>query len=236
MFTLSTWLNRLKKNWNLLSTAATWIVTFATSIILSPNAVFSDEPSFIPWMSKLAIFIIAVIIGLSFLFVSRLNKKNHSWLWGAIALIFLISSTWAILKHSDRAVSLTCACDEQRVVKGDDYKDPEIIRRFYPTGFDCSNLCQNFKDSTGKVHPEKVWTETSINNFRRTLVRSYILCFPLIALTIISVSQAVYCNQKGKTNKKRRASPITTEAKQPKSDEKSANKKDANGIISDTNK
>jgi hypothetical protein len=236
MSPLSTWLSSLKNNWNLLSTSASWIGTFAASIILSPNAVFSDEPSFIPWMSKLAIFIIAVIIGLSFLFVSRLNKKNHNWLWGVIALIFLISSTWASLKHSDRAVSLTCACGEQRVVKGDVYKDHESISRFYPNGFDCSNLCQNFKDSTGKVHPEKVWTETSINNFRSTLVRSYISCFPLIAITIISVSQAVYCNQKGKTNKKRRASPVTTETKQPESDEKGVNKKDAKGTRLDTNK
>jgi hypothetical protein len=216
MPTLSEWLRRLKNNWNLLSTTASWIVVFATSIILSPNAVFSDEPSFIPWMSKLAVFVIAVIIGLSFLFVTWLNKKWHAWLWGLVALIFLVCSTRAILKHSDLLVSSTCVCGEQRVVKGDTYKDAEIIDRLYPKGFDCSNLCQNFRDQSGKIHPENVWTETSINSVRSALVRSYVLCFPLIAMTIIAVSQSVYCNQERKTKTTRKASPTTKEVKEPK--------------------
>jgi hypothetical protein len=223
MSTVSTWLNKLTKNWNVLTTAASWIVVFATSVILSPNAVFSDEPSYIPWMTRLAIFIVAVIIGLSFLFVRWLNTKKHSWLWGFLALIFLISSTWTILKHADLTVSSTCYCASQRVVKGDVYKDPELITRFYPGGFDCSHLCKDFKDATGKVYPEKVWSETSINSFRRELVRSYISCFPLVAMTIISVCQAIYCHQSREKNTNTKKSSAAKKESQQQSVKKRTN-------------
>lgn len=188
------WLDELQNIWGILATnAGIWIITIATSFLLSLDAAFGDAYDIVSWMNKLSAFLTAVIIGLSFILSAILSKKKHTVIWVIITIVFAVASVGAVVKYNTSATSLACACNAQKTIRGSIYKDAQIIKRFYPQGFQCSDLCQNFIDQNGRLSPDKVWTEDSINQNRNYLIYSYLLCFPLIAITLISVCQAIYC-------------------------------------------
>jgi hypothetical protein len=201
------WWRKIKSNWNLLFTAAAWILAIITSVIVSPNGVFNDESNLVPWVTRLAAFIVAVLIGLTFLVGAKFNQRRHLVPWALIALALLLVSIWGTIRYYDRYYALTCKCDEQRVLQGSVYRDRQGLAQFFPQRFDCSNLCQSFKDKQGKVRPDLVWTQDSINESRNKLVYSYLLCVPMMALTIISISQAIYCSRKRRVQKRSQNRP-----------------------------
>lgn len=201
MPTLKEWLKGQKSNWNLLFAAGTWIAAIPLSIVLSPDAV-SKTTEYFPWMTRLSVFIVAVIVGITFIFASILNKREHVYLWTGISIILLIGSVWAVVRYYNFIDSLTCSCGKQQPVKGFDFKDAELLKKMYPQGVDCSTLCEKFKDQSGTVLPNKIWTENSINENRETLILSYFLCIPLFALTIISVVQAIYCKKENQQKRR----------------------------------
>jgi hypothetical protein len=189
------WLRRtLKKTWNLLLQAGIWISTFVASMLLPPVTGLAEteaDPS--ARLLKYTRFIVAVVVGLSFVLAGILNKRRHLWVWIILTIVFLGTSVICINWNYQLNNTLTCTCNNKAVVRGTIYKQSEVVARFFPTGVDCSNLCDHFVDQYGKVIPEKVWTESSINDSRRLLFLSYLVCFPAVALTIVSIIQAIYC-------------------------------------------
>lgn len=185
---------RLKKTWNLLLQTAVWISSFTASIVLPPTGVTISEADPAARILKFTNYIIAVVVGLSLIATKKLNRKKHLWLWIVLTAIFFCSSCYLIYRSYELNNSLTCICNNQTVVKGTQYKAPQVVKLYFPNGVDCPTLCQNFVTTDKKVVPEKVWTETSINDSRRTLFLNYLGCFPLVALTIICVVQAIYCS------------------------------------------
>ncbi len=184
----------VKSTWNLLFQGGVVISTFAASLLLplAPGvAVGEADPA--ARVVKFATYIITVVLGLSLIVTRKLNKKRHLRLWVVLTVVFLGSSVYAIYRNYQLNNSLTCLCNGKTVLKGKEYKQPEVINRFFPNGVDCSSLCKQFQTADGKVVPERVWTEDSMNESRRILFISYLLCFPLVALTIISVVQAIFC-------------------------------------------
>lgn len=185
----------LKITWNILVQVAVWVCAFIASMLLPPvSGVVESEQDPTARLSKYTIFIIAVVIGLSFVLAKKLNRKKHVGLWVFMTLVFLGSSVYLVNRNYQLNNTLTCSCNGKSVIKGTQYKDPQVVAVFFPRGVDCPILCKNFANPDGKVVPEKVWTEDSINESRRTLFISYVICFPAVALTIISVVQAIYCS------------------------------------------
>jgi|KBSSwiStaDraftv2_1062776.scaffolds.fasta_scaffold207451_2 hypothetical protein len=184
----------LKKTWNLLVQTAVWISSFTAAILLPPTGVTVSEADPAGRVLKYTNFIIAVVVGLSLIATKAFNRRKHLWLWIILSLFFFGLSTYLIYKNFQVNNMLTCSCSGKTIVKGTTYKEPELIARFFPSGVDCNILCQHFVTPDGTIVPERVWTENSINDSRRTLFLSYVICFPAVALTIISVVQAIYCS------------------------------------------
>lgn len=189
--------NWLKRTWNLLTQTAIWISTYVASMLLPPvTGLVENEANPAARLLKYTRFIIAVLVGLSFILAGTLNKRKHLWFWIILTIVFFALSIFLVNRNYQLNNTLTCACNGRVVIQGTTYKEPQVIARFFPSGIDCSNLCEHFQDKDGKVVPEKVWTEASINESRRNLFLSYLGCFPAVALTIISIVQAVYCSRK----------------------------------------
>ena len=188
----------LKSRWNLLLQTAVWISAFTASILLPPTGVTVSDADPAARILKGTNFINAVVVGLSLIATKSLNTKKHVWLWIILTAIFFSFSCYSIYKNFQLNNDLTCSCNSKTTIKGTEYKNPAVVARFYPNGIDCSILCENFKTPEGTVVPERVWTEASINESRRKLFLSYVVCFPLVALTIISVVQAIYCSTRAK--------------------------------------
>jgi|ERR1051326_638884 hypothetical protein len=193
---LNRFLTGLKSIWNLLVQAATWIAAYVASLLLPPvsGVIEGGDASTSP-VRNYAAFIIGAVIVISFVLGQVFNKKKHVWIWVILTIIFLASSIYSINRNYDLNGSLVCTCQGQAIIKGKDYKDEEIIKRFFPQGVDCAIVCTNFKNKEGKVEPERVWAENSINENRQRLFKSYVICFPLVALTIISAVQIIYCSR-----------------------------------------
>jgi hypothetical protein len=188
---------RLKNTWNLLVQVGVWISTFAASMLLPPvSGLAENDADPTARLLKYTVFIIAVVVGLSFILAKKFNKKKHLWFWIILTVLFLATSVVCVNRNYHLNNSLVCTCNHRSVIKGTTYREPQVVSKFYPRGVDCSILCEHFVNNDGIVIPEKVWTEPSINDSRRTLFLSYLICFPAVALTVISIVQALYCSSK----------------------------------------
>lgn len=192
---INVWLEKQKKYWNLIGQGTIWLITIVTSMLLSPVAiVFGEGFGAISRIIAFAGFIVAIIIVITYLIAQTFSEKKYAWLWVISACIFLILSSIAIFKNNEQSYLLLCRCGDENIIKGTKFQ--RLMDETLEPDVPCSRVCLFVNKHTGKVDPSIIWTENSINQSRRKLLVYYLICFPLVALTIISTLQALFCFQR----------------------------------------
>jgi hypothetical protein len=179
-------LARIATYWNVLVQAATWLTSLIAGFLLPPpvDSIQGGSGS----LFKFAQFVMPVFVGLMVVPILTWRRRTDTNKWWAVGLMTLIGGIAAFSLYRGLTASWTEPYADQRVVIGSVFN--EDVRDYLAEHPNTPNaeLLQDFPGG-----PEKVWTKSSINCHINILSFLYIIFMPLFAMSIMSVTQAIYC-------------------------------------------
>lgn len=184
-------LKRLKREWSRLAAFATWFALVIGAFLLPPPVGASQFGSG-GRISKLAVVVTAVVVGLIAVPLVRWSAKRHTWRWWKAAALSLFISVVSFFAYEWLVTTWTCSYDSQRVVIGSELTahGREFVER-HPQWITCEDWIMAH---AGKV--EEIWTRRSIDIRCIVLAFFYLVAWPLFALAIICALQAIHCNSR----------------------------------------
>jgi hypothetical protein len=188
---LKNYLSLLKSNWVLLTQGAVFIVS-AVAAFIKPLSIF-DPISGMTKVRAFSIFIVTILTGLFFYFNSRWWRKADASRWAMITLVCLVLCVIGFLIFQHLGDTRICQYDEAGYVIGTEFTPQGARYVTLNPGISCKQLLMDF---TGNV--DDIWTDSSIIRSRLLLSLSYIVCFSLASVCLLSLLQAIKCATAGR--------------------------------------
>jgi hypothetical protein len=188
---LKTYLASLKSNWTSIAQGAVFIATALTSVI-KPLSIFNPV-SGVTKVRGLAIFVVTILTGLFFYLNSKWGRKKDAKRWAIITLVSLVLSIVSFLAFQHLGDTRTCRHDEEIYIIGTELTPQGARYSSTMPGISCQQLLMDF---TGKA--EDIWTESSISQSRLLLSLSYLVCFSLASVCLLSLLQVIKCLTAGR--------------------------------------
>jgi hypothetical protein len=183
---LGVYLSSLKSSWILLAQGGIFIVT-ALEAFIKPLSIFNP----VAGMTKvraLSVFIVTVLAGLFFYLNSRWGRKKDSTRWAIITLVSLVLCITCFFAFQHFGDTRICQYDKTVYVIGTELTPQGAHHAVLNPGISCKQFLMDF---TGNV--EDIWTDSSINQSRLLLSLSYIICFSLGSICVLSLLQIIKC-------------------------------------------
>src|SRR5271165_201939 len=174
----------IRKNWTPLAQGVAAVMTVVATVITPPPTAAGTHG-----IRPFASFVVAVLIGMFMLAITRFRKREHAGLWvvfGAVLLALTIGNYFWYVNLTD---SLTLDWRQHMIVIGTEVQ-PEV-QKAYGSTIAKPMAAKLMDDATGQ--PELIWTHRSIALSRNLLCISYLLMAPLIGGCILAASQVTIC-------------------------------------------
>jgi len=186
----------IRKNWTSLTQAAAAVMTVVATIITPPPAAAGTKG-----IRPFASFIVAVLIGIFMLAITRFRKREHAGWWAAVAAVLLAVTIGNYFWYINLTDLLTLNWHQHTYVRGTEAK-PEV-QKAYGSNITKPLAMKLMEDATG--NPALIWTDKSIAMSKNLLCTSYLLMAPLVGGCILAASQVTICmtGKHAKTGKKK---------------------------------
>lgn len=175
----------LRKQWNVLCLAATFIATTVAGFWVPPPAELASDHQ--PEL-KFAKFIIAVFIALMALPMVKWRLRRHAFGWATATAVGLVLGIASYLTAQYLQSVWTARYQGKTIYVGTALL--ESARSYKQQNPQCSNDCLLF-DAAGD--PTLVWTQESILRSRLVLLAVYLACTPVFAFCMVAAAQSLYC-------------------------------------------
>jgi hypothetical protein len=175
--------------WAALLQAAAWIVGVIAGFFQPPSFVGLVTGQLLTTenLSKLAQFIVAVLLGIAFVATVRSRRMRSVRAWALLTLGALALAVILFFVHLDLVSDWTCSYSGTRVVVGSELTDPHGS---YMQGRGRGKTCDIWiNDHLGDV--TAIWTRRSILRREIVLLLTYIAAVPLFALCLMATFQMV---------------------------------------------
>lgn len=183
-------LKTLKRNWNILSSVALFIIGILGTFLKSPPDYIASENIF----TNAGKFIATLVVGLMFVPVILWKSKGHTRNWWILASVTFILSIVCLFTYLHLKQKWMCPCfDENKLILIGSELRPDLDESVKDSN--CQELLQG-----SSCHPERVWKKDSIDKNRLFLAGVYVLSLPLFIISMISVVQAIYCSNRRQQN------------------------------------
>jgi hypothetical protein len=181
----STPFKALRKQWNILFLAATWVATTLAGFWVPPPAELANDHQA---ELKFARFIIAIFIALIALPMVKWRLTRHAFGWVIGAAAGLVLGIGGYLTAQYLQSIWTAHYQGKTIYIGSTLL--ESAKAYKQGNPQCSNDCLLF-DAAGD--PALVWTGDSIVRSRLILLSVYLLCTPVFAFCMLSAAQSLFC-------------------------------------------
>ncbi|MBV8816201.1 MAG: hypothetical protein JO271_17045 [Verrucomicrobia bacterium] len=174
----------IRENWTILTQGAAGVMTVVATIITPPPTAAGTQG-----IRPFASFVVAVLIGIFMLAITRFRKREHAGPWAAFAAVVLALTIGNYFWYVNLTDSLTLNWHEHTFVRGTEIR-PEV-QKAYGSVISEPLARELMEDATGD--PSLIWTPQSIAWNKNLLCIAYLMMAPLIGGCILAASQVTIC-------------------------------------------
>lgn len=185
------WLKTVESKWSILLQGSTWIMVLLAGFVLEPP-VWDFQQNLI-WY-RFAHFVVAVVVGLAFIPVTRWSTSRDTWRWFIVSVVLLVAGVGSFFGYQTARETWTVEYAKKLVIVGSTYTIDALAYKERVKMEENREVSDKDLVMDAAGNREKLWDVQEIRARGRILGGLYILTVALFALTIISVIQAVYCN------------------------------------------
>lgn len=183
------WLHGAQRTWGALAKSGVWIAA-AVGGFLVPPPVGSEQFDSGNW-TRLAQFVIIVVIGLLLVITSRRQRKKDAALWSWVAAGALVLSLTAFFSYRTCAERWTTTYAGDPVVTGHTLTELGAEHLEAYPNITPETLVEDF---AGRL--DAIWTPSSIASRHLKLSLLYLGCLPLFTLAMLAMIQALNCSKR----------------------------------------
>jgi predicted membrane channel-forming protein YqfA (hemolysin III family) len=185
------WLYGTQRTWASLTKSGVWIAAVIGGFLLPPP-VGAGQFGEANW-TRLAQFVIVVVVGLILVFTSKYQSRKHAAGWALVAAGSIVIAVASLFAYLNFAEMWTTNYYGERLVVGTELTE---LGKDYETANKGVSTETRVEDFAGRV--DTIWTRESIQSRRLTLGLAYLGTLPFFTLAILSVVQALNCAKKRK--------------------------------------
>lgn len=147
---------------------------------------------------KFAHFVLAALLGLSFLPLSKFSSKKHSWKWFFVSSLVLVVGISSFFEYQTLRETWTVEYAKRPMIIGSTYLPDAISYKDRIRSEEHREVSDKdlLMDAAGKR--EEVWDQKEIQMRGRLLAGSYLGTIVLLALSVLTILQTIYCSTRRK--------------------------------------
>jgi amino acid transporter len=181
-------ITNLKTHWRLLLQVSTWLLAILSSFILVPPIWdFKEDATWFGFTH----FLVAALVGLSFLPISKWSKRKHKSKWWVFTVLSLIVGSVIFFAYQSLRAAWTVDYNGTRAIVGQTYT-PDALN------YKAEILAKEHRAITNEEllldyagQTEHIWLIEEIHRRRLILAGIYVALIAVFAVTIISIIQAL---------------------------------------------
>lgn len=171
--------------WQVLAQAATWAVALVVLFVVAPPRLQVDEPP--TTIDRFVEFALAIVIGIAFALSSRKRKPEFARRWAVLAGVLLVAGVALFWTYSYRYEHWTCQYDSGApMVRGSTYRPEPAQYAARTPGIDCRGMLRDYAGAATEL-----WDEAELKNRRLILSGLFAAVVIVLALSALSVLQAL---------------------------------------------
>lgn len=183
------WLHGTQRTWASLTKSGVWIAAVIGGFLLPPP-VGADQFGEANW-TRLAQFVIIVVVGLILVFTSKYKARKHTVGWALVAAVSILVAVASLFAYLNFAETWTTDYYGDRLVVGTELTE---LGKEYVTANEGVSTKTMVEDFAGRV--DSIWARESIQRRQLVLGLVYLGALPAFTLAILSVVQALNCAKK----------------------------------------
>lgn len=194
---MEAFLGSIKKRWSSVAQFAAWILTITSVFIITPPVInYTDENGITPVTS----FIVAALTAILYIPIRIRSRKKDYKLWYriSIATIILFIGTFAF--YFQKSEHWTVTNYDVHLVIGDNLVPEASTARDAVERTTGQSITDKDFVRYRPEHNDSLWPSALLKERLYILRITYVITLLLAATFIISILQAIYCNELTKRN------------------------------------
>jgi hypothetical protein len=183
----------VRQKWQYLLQGSAWIMTLLAGFVLTPP--IWDFEQHLIWY-RFTHFIVAALIGLMFIPITRWPNKRYTSRWALFTLILLILGVVLFFQYQSLRDDWTVAYDKKPVIIGKTYSRDALNYKEMVKGEENREVSDRELVMAAAGRTENLWNIEELHRRGRILAAVYVGSIAIFTVAIISLIQALYCNSK----------------------------------------
>ena len=189
------WRRAVVSRWKGLTQMATWLLSVVVGfVVIRPPAISPREDNAVP--AQVVQLIIVVLVGVFFIFANRLNQRAHVKWWAIVSVLSLMVGVVILVAYFSYVLQHSVPYRDGRLIKGEAYLSDAIdhkarYREEVGGNITDEQLVMDFAGDT-----DRIWDKQERLGRWRWVAFLFTAAVPLLALCILSLLQAFYCEDR----------------------------------------